>query len=147
MDRQVNKMIPFVSELKMASYRGYFILLSCSLAFIYNLVITGGSSSRYISLQVSVFLLSAVGILVWILPAYLEMVNPESKELILSLPIEGFTFVFLRTLRLYLFYMIFDLALFAIIYNISDKSLIKMSQLLEFGVYANIKVTPLGVKR
>jgi len=57
---------------------------------IFFLVLMGGAATKYILLQTTVFVVSVVGVLAWILTPYMEIVQPESKELILSLPIDGF---------------------------------------------------------
>jgi len=115
MDKQINKMIPLGFDLKTAGYSGYFILLSIAATIVFHLKLMGGSETKIISLQSTLFIISVIGILVWILHAYMDIVNTESKELILSLPINGFAFVFLRVLRLFALYAIFFLVLLFII--------------------------------
>ncbi|ODM24817.1 hypothetical protein [Acetivibrio mesophilus] len=132
MDKHINRLVPFKFDLKNSGYGIYFLVLSMVLAFVYNLVITSGAWNKYITLQVSIFLISVVGVLVWILPGYLEIVNPESKELILALPIKGYTFVFLRVLRLYTVYVIFILGILSIISNMSDEKMINFGVLQGF---------------
>ncbi|HHV28787.1 hypothetical protein [Acetivibrio mesophilus] len=128
MDKRVNKMVPLSFDLKTVSYAGYFILLAFAAAVIFHLVLMGGAVTKYISLQTSVFVISVVGVLVWILTPYLEIVQPESKELILSLPIDGFRYGFLRILRLFAVYTGSVLLLLYFIYSISD------GQRLAYGI-------------
>lgn len=120
MDKRINKMIPLTFDLKTVGYGGYFILLALAATMIVHLVLMGGSATKYISLQTSVFVISVVGVLVWTLTPYLEIVHPESKELILSLPIDGFRYGFLRMLRLFAIYTGPVLLLLFFIYSISD---------------------------
>jgi len=111
MDKRVNKMVPLIFDLKTVSYVGYFILLAFAAVMIFFLVLMGGAATKYILLQTTVFVVSVVGVLAWILTPYMEIVQPESKELILSLPIDGFKYGFLRMLRLFAIYTGFVLLL------------------------------------
>ncbi|PQQ66898.1 hypothetical protein [Acetivibrio saccincola] len=122
MDKQMNKMVPLIFDIKTVRLGGYFTLFALFAVFIYHFKLAGGSATKYESLQTWVFLLSAVGALAWILPAYFEIVNPDSKELMLSLPINSFKFGFLRMLRLYTIYVLFILSVFTFIYIISDNT-------------------------
>ena len=51
----------------------------------------------------------------------MEVVKPESKELILSLPIDGLTFGFLRMVRLFALYTVFVLTLLFVVYVIGNE--------------------------
>ncbi|HOP93505.1 hypothetical protein N1236_07505 [Acetivibrio thermocellus] len=128
MDKRVNKMVPLIFDLKTVSYVGYFILLAFAAVMIFFLVLMGGAATKYILLQTTVFVVSVVGVLAWILTPYMEIVQPESKELILSLPIDGFKYGFLRMLRLFAIYTGFVLLLLYFIYSISD------GDRLEYGI-------------
>lgn len=128
MDKRINKMIPLSFDLKTVGYGGYFILLAFAATIIFHLMLMGGSATKYISLQTTVFIISVVGVLVWILPAYVEVVKPESKELILSLPIDGLTFGFLRMVRLFALYTVFVLTLLFVVYVIGNENR------LEYGI-------------
>ena len=55
-------------------------------------------------------------------------VKPESKELILSLPIDGLTFGFLRMVRLFALYTVFVLTLLFVVYVIGNENR------LEYGI-------------
>ena len=120
MDKRINKMVPLIFDLKTVSYGGYFILLALVVTMILHFVLMGGAATKYISLQTMVFIISVVGILVWIITPYLEVVNPESKELILSLPIDGLRYGFLRMLRMFAVYTSPVLLLLYFIYSISN---------------------------
>jgi len=127
MDKRVNKMVPLIlienGKLCWVFYTaclcGSYDILPCAY---------GRAATKYILLQTTVFVVSVVGVLAWILTPYMEIVQPESKELILSLPIDGFKYGFLRMLRLFAIYTGFVLLLLYFIYSISD------GDRLEYGI-------------
>jgi len=127
MDKRVNKMVPLIFDLKTVSYVGYFILLAFAAVMIFFLVLMEGGDKIYFASDDCVCSIGSWCIGLDTNP-YMEIVQPESKELILSLPIDGFKYGFLRMLRLFAIYTGFVLLLLYFIYSISD------GDRLEYGI-------------
>jgi len=80
MDKRVNKMVPLIFDLKTVSYVGYFILLAFAAVMIFFLVLMGGAATKYILLQTTVFVVSVVGVLAWILTLIWKLYNRKAKN-------------------------------------------------------------------
>ena len=119
MDKRINKMVPLIFDLKTVSYGGYFILLALVVTMILHFVLMGDSNKIYFTSDDGFYYISCWYI-VWIITHYLEIVNQESKELILSLPIDGLRYGFLRMLRMFAVYTSPVLLLLYFIYSISN---------------------------
>jgi len=92
-----------IFDLKTVSYVGYFILLAFAAVMIFFLVLMEGGDKIYFASDDCVCSIGSWCIGLDTNP-YMEIVQPESKELILSLPIDGFKYGFLRMLRLFAIY-------------------------------------------
>lgn len=114
------RIIPFIIDIKNVSNGSYFILLAFFALYIYQRIVIGGSRAYFIQIQTPMFFIAAVGVLVWVLPAYVDYINPDAQELLLSFPMGGIFLGFLRTIRLILVYIASILILFYVVYLNSD---------------------------
>jgi hypothetical protein len=120
MDKKL-KIIPFKSDLKSVSVSIYFLLLAYAALFGYQWLILGGTIARFTDLMVPMFMIFVLGVLVFIIPVFSDLIDPLSNELLLSLPLGSFAYLILRSLRICFFYIIMSSIVFASVYFTSDK--------------------------